>query len=47
MSGHGNSEEYRGWTEVIFDGDNLICPEESDNYLLLASKLETLFMKDA
>ena len=33
MSGHGNSEEYRSWTEVIFDGDNLICPEESDNYL--------------
>ena len=32
MSGHGNSEEYRSWTEVIFDGDNLICPEESDNY---------------
>ena len=33
MSGHGNSEEYRNWTEIIFEGDELICPEATENYL--------------
>ena len=33
MSGHGNSEEYRNWAEIIFEGDEFICPEMSENYL--------------
>ena len=33
MSGHGNSEEYRNWAEIIFEGDEFICPETSENYL--------------
>ena len=33
MSGHGNSEEYRNWAEIIFEGDEFICPEVSENYL--------------
>ena len=33
MSGHGNSEEYRNWAEIIFEGDEFICPEASENYL--------------
>jgi len=33
-SGHGNSEEYRDWRGVRFDGDgNAVCPEPSPNYL--------------
>ena len=32
-SGHGNSEEYRSWTEFIENSPgNLICPEPSQNY---------------
>ncbi len=33
MSGHGNSEEYRNWAEIIFEGDDFFCPETSENYL--------------
>lgn len=33
-SGHGNSEEYRDWREVIIGSDGeQICPEPSDNFL--------------
>ena len=34
MSGHGNSEEYRDWHEVVFDADGTPhCPEPTKNYL--------------
>ncbi|MAE95497.1 MAG: hypothetical protein CL910_12630, partial [Deltaproteobacteria bacterium] len=34
MSGHGNSEEFRSYREVIFDADgDRSCPEPSDAYL--------------
>ncbi|HVN85979.1 MAG TPA: DUF3604 domain-containing protein [Candidatus Binatia bacterium] len=34
MSGHGNSEEYRDWHEVVFDPDGEPhCPEPTQNYL--------------
>lgn len=33
-SGHGNSEEYRNWRDVIFDADGkAICPEPTADYL--------------
>jgi hypothetical protein len=33
-SGHGNSEEYRDWRAVRWDGDgDAVCPEPSDDYL--------------
>ena len=33
-SGHGNSEEFRKWHEVLFDGDgNPVCPAPSSDYL--------------
>ena len=32
-SGHGNSEEYRGWREVAYDASGeKVCPEPSDGY---------------
>jgi len=34
MSGHGNSEEYRDWKEVLFDASGTPrCPEPAPNYL--------------
>ncbi len=34
MSGHGNSEEYRSWHEVVFDADGTPrCAEPTKNYL--------------
>ena len=34
FSGHGNSEQYRPWREVAFDGDNQrMCPEKTNHYL--------------
>ena len=34
MSGHGNSEEYRDWHEVLVDaGGKRSCPEPTSNYL--------------
>ena len=33
MSGHGNSEEYRSYRQVIGEIDNPICPMPSENFL--------------
>jgi len=34
MSGHGNSEEYRDWREVVFDADGAMhCPAPTPDYL--------------
>jgi uncharacterized protein DUF3604 len=34
MSGHGNSEEYRDWHEVVFDAQGKVhCAEPTKNYL--------------
>ena len=34
FSGHGNSEEYRDWREILFDGrGGSSCPEPGPNYL--------------
>lgn len=32
FSGHGNSEEYRPWRAVDFDGEAMTCPEPRDGY---------------
>ncbi|MEZ4339229.1 MAG: DUF3604 domain-containing protein [Sandaracinaceae bacterium] len=31
-SGHGNSEEYRPWRAVEFEGDELVCPAPTEGY---------------
>lgn len=34
MSGHGNSEEFRNWREVVYDAEGgLHCPEPTPDYL--------------
>jgi hypothetical protein len=34
MSGHGNSEEFRAWREVVFDAQgHMHCPEPTPDYL--------------
>ncbi|HTF35867.1 MAG TPA: DUF3604 domain-containing protein [Myxococcota bacterium] len=34
MSGHGNSEQYRDWKEVVFDASGkAVCPEPRPDYL--------------
>jgi hypothetical protein len=34
MSGHGNSEEYRSWKELLFDEDGMpVCPKPTADYL--------------
>src|SRR5262245_37102982 len=32
-SGHGNSEEFRDFHEVLFDKDRVLCPEPTSTYL--------------
>ncbi len=31
-SGHGNSEEFRPWRDVVIEGDALRCPEPTETY---------------
>ena len=33
MSGHGNTEEYRSYRQVIGEIENPICPSPTDNFL--------------
>ena len=33
MSGHGNSEEYRSYRQVIGEIENPVCPEPTENFL--------------